>query len=210
MDGNHGTVIILVGPKGCGKTYIGSLLEEKLDFVHFVRVELIFMKLKADHESLLDMMELTELCYHETAKEVQNILSSDEEGNNEESQQTQPQKVAVLEVTGVAPQLPGLLETLKARHTVKFVKVVAPLDVCLKRTKERDKSKQIPVSEERIHEINALASTVEYPWDMIIQNDPFQTDEEIQNLLGPIVKGVVVNNKRKVSHSTPVATNRVI
>ena len=50
-DKNRNTVLILVGPKGSGKTYIGSLLSEtkiRSNFlVHFVNVEAIFLKLKA-------------------------------------------------------------------------------------------------------------------------------------------------------------------
>lgn len=188
----NGTVIILVGPKGCGKTYIGSLLERQIRKIHFVRVESIFMKLKAEKSSendeALDMKKLTEWCYEETAQEVQNALLMkegvvDEKATNNVDKEigitTDDDKVAVLEVTGVAPQLPKLLKTLQSRHTVKFVKVSASLETCLQRTKERDTSQHIPVSEDRINEINRLASAVEYPWDMMIQNDPFKTDEEI-------------------------------
>ena len=96
--------------------------------------------------------------------------------------------VAVLEVTGVAPQLPSLIERLQSHHTVKFVKVSAPADVCLQRVRERDQSTQVDVSEARVLEINRLAAAVEYPWDLIVDNGSFKADQEILGLLEDLLK----------------------
>ena len=172
------TVILLIGPKGSGKTHIGSRLERTMEYVHFVRVESIFLRLQNTHKEA-DMGTLAELCYQETAEEVQTCL-----------QPPQPQmakSIAVLELTGVAPQLPALLETLQKRHEVKFAKVVSSADICLERVRGRDAAAQIPVSEERVLEINRLAAAVEYPWDLIVDNGTFRTDAEIIDLFADLL-----------------------
>lgn len=165
----------LVGPEGTGKTHIGSLLERSNpDQVHFVRVEAIFMKLQEEQPSA-DMSLLADLCYQETAGEVQSALSS-------------KKAVAVLEVTGVAPQLPSLIERLQSRHDVKFVQVKTPLDACLKRVKERDASQQVAVSEERVSQINQLAKAVEYPWDLVVDNSSFRADSELLEIFAKVLQ----------------------
>ena len=139
------------------------------DDIHFVRVEGIFLQLQNDKKEA-DRSTLADLCYQRVAKEVQDVLSSGK-------------KAAILEVTGVAPQLSSLMDTLKSRHCLQYVKVMASPEVCLQRVQERDSSQQIPVSLERVAEINQWASTVAFPWDLEMDNNSFQSEEEIVKLL---------------------------
>lgn len=170
------TVVVLVGPKGTGKTHIGSLLERSNPHqIHFVRVEAIFMRIQKE-EPTADMSHLADLCYQETAAEVASVLSKHQKG------------VAVLEVTGVAPQLPSLTETLQSRHNVRFVQVKTPLDACLKRVQERDASQQVAVSEERVSHINQLAAAVEYPWALVVDNTSFRSDSELLELFAQVLQ----------------------
>ena len=66
------TINILIGPKGSGKTFIGQLLQTKYG-IHFLRVEDICLKIKADRE-IMNKTYISEV-FLEIEKEVRNHLS---------------------------------------------------------------------------------------------------------------------------------------
>jgi hypothetical protein len=52
------------------------------------------------------------------------------------------------------------------------VRIVAPLDVCLDRVRQRSSKNHIPVSDEMVAVYNHVASQVSLPWDLQIENEP--------------------------------------
>lgn len=71
------------------------------------------------------------------------------------------------------------LSELQEAYRVRLVRVVAKLETCSERVRERDSKDHIDVSESRVLEINARAALVDLPWDAAIVNDPPAPDEVI-------------------------------
>jgi shikimate kinase len=149
----HTQVVVLVGPKGSGKTHIGGLVSSALG-VRFLRVEPIF----------LDNMRTSRLTgtardaegYARVAAAIEAALDGD--------------RCVFVEATGASDALPAFLQDLRSRHEVLLVRIRAPLATCLERVHTRDQSAHIPVSDDRVEEINTRAAQVELDWDLEIDN----------------------------------------
>lgn len=160
------TIILLVGPKGSGKTYLASRLEEELG-IAFVRVEPIWLAL---------------------AEEIRpGSTSFDDEGQarvlNAVKAALADHSAVCLESTGTAPWLQRQLTDLMAICDLKLIKVEAPLSLCLDRVRRRDATQHIPVSDERVAEINDIAAKVDLPWSMRVWNaDVEHADKFLRSL----------------------------
>ena len=147
------TMHILIGPKGSGKTYIGSRIEQ-LTGLKFLRVEPLWLQL-AEGEDGWDRVE----------REIDALF-------------LQHDKV-IIESLGAGEGFNRMYASLKDKYRVKLVKVEADLDECLRRVRDRDNADHIPVSDDRVREYNRIAASIEHPWDAIIDNNGPATDEEI-------------------------------
>ena len=147
------TIILLVGPKGSGKTYLASRMEAELG-IGFVRVEPIWLSLSA---------EISPGTAQFDEEGQSRVISAAHEALEHHS-------TIVLESTGTAPWFPRQKSDLDAIGSLIFVKVDAPLSLCLERIQHRDASNHIPVSDDRVNEINAIASRVVLPWTIIVPN----------------------------------------
>jgi shikimate kinase len=146
-------LFILIGPKGSGKTYIGSKIEQLTD-IKFLPVEPLWLQL-AEGENGWAKVE----------HEIDRLF-------------LQHDKV-VIESLGAGDGFNGLHASLKEKYDIKLIKVETDLDECLRRVRERDSADHIPVSDEKVREYNRIAAGVEYPWDAVIDNNGPATDEEI-------------------------------
>ncbi|MBI5510409.1 MAG: shikimate kinase [Deltaproteobacteria bacterium] len=146
-------VVVLVGPKGSGKTFIGTLAGKELG-LPFLRVEPIFLENIRGSRLTGDALDAEG--YAKVGVAVDAALCT-ESG-------------LVIESTGAATAFPGFLETLRSKYEVLLVAIRAPLAVCLARVRGRDQSAHIPVSDDRVGEINDRAARVELPWDLEIDN----------------------------------------
>jgi dephospho-CoA kinase len=146
-------VIILVGPKGAGKTTIGEFLARELG-IHFLRVEPLFLeahaRLGATHP------DPDRLGFEAVLAGLAAALRESD--------------VACLESTGASPHFPWLLAEMGRLARVALVRVLADPAQCVARIRGRDASVHIPVSEEDIARINALACRKTLPWDAVIDN----------------------------------------
>ncbi len=146
-------VIILVGPKGSGKTTIGEFLAGELG-IRFLRVEPLFLetraRLGANHP------DPDRLGFEAVLAELASLLA---EGG-----------AACFESTGASPHFPWLLSEVARLARVSLVRVVAEPAQCLARIRGRDAAAHIPASGEDIERINARASRVTLPWDAVIDN----------------------------------------
>lgn len=147
------SVLVLVGPKGSGKTYVGALIDKELG-VRFLRVEPIF--LENMHCSQLTGTALDEEGYSKVLGEIDSVLSRESR--------------LVIESTGASEAFPAFLQALRSRYEVTLVSIRAPLERCLERVRSRDQTMHIPVSDDRVAEINARAAMVRLPWDLEIDN----------------------------------------
>jgi shikimate kinase len=164
------SVLVLVGPKGSGKTYVGTLINRELG-VRFLRVEPIFLEnMRSSH---LTGMRLDEEGYSKVLAEVDSVLSREPR--------------VIIESTGASEAFPAFLHALRSRYKVTLVSIRAPLERCLERVRSRDQTTHIPVSDDRVAEINARAAMVRLPWDLQIDNgEPALTEvilDQIRRLL---------------------------
>ncbi|MBE9512019.1 MAG: shikimate kinase [Bacteroidetes bacterium] len=152
-------IFILIGPKGSGKTHIGSLIKRQLG-IKFFRVEDVWLKLVKEQFSdayIQKGFSLVEQELDEKLKKTDRII---------------------IESTAAHEEFHNFLARLRKKYNIKLVKISAPLDLCLNRTISRDQTIHIPVSDNRVEEINRKAFSVDLPFDLVIENDK-RTDKEI-------------------------------
>lgn len=146
-------VIVLVGPKGAGKTSIGEFLSGELG-IRFLSVEPLFLearaRLGASHP------DPDRLGFEAVLASLAALLRECD--------------VACLESTGASPHFPWLLAEMGKLARVALVRVLADPAQCIARIRGRDALAHIPASEEDIARINALACRKTLPWDAVIDN----------------------------------------
>lgn len=153
------TLLILVGPKGSGKTHIGTVLERHLG-IRFLRVEPIF---RAHRNGPGAMAEVE--------REIDRALA--EAG------------VVAIESTGAAPDL---VEYWRGRYEhVVLARVCASDETCFRRFLERDASAHIPVSDDRFREVNERAAQASFDWDCELDNERALTDEDIVRAISAVL-----------------------
>lgn len=155
-------VFILVGPKGSGKTHIGSLLEKETG-LKFLSVEKL--GLENIPKSKLTGYELEKEGFHHEEREIDRILTLED--------------AMSFEATGSSEYFHTVLERLRAKYKVRLIKVFSPLATCYHRIKQRGPADHIPVSEEKIRTINEKAAKVDLKWALTIDNSTQPTDEQI-------------------------------
>lgn len=158
-------VFILVGPKGSGKTHIGSLLEKEIG-LKFLSVEKL--GLENIPKSKLTGYELEKEGFHHEERAIERILTEED--------------AMSFEATGSSEYFRTVLDRLRAKYEVKLVKVFSPLPTCYHRIKQRGTANHIPVSEERIKTINEKAAKVDLNWALTIDNSNQPTDKQILSI----------------------------
>jgi shikimate kinase len=144
---------ILVGPKGSGKTYIGSRIEQ-LTGVKFLRVEPLWLQLAEGEDGWGRVEREIDKLFHQHDK-------------------------VIIESLGAGDGFNRMYATLKDKYEVKLVKVETNLDECLRRVQSRDSADHIPASDDKVREYNRIAASVDHPWDGILDNNGPATDEDI-------------------------------
>lgn len=139
------TVHILIGPKGAGKTHIGTVLQREVGF-RFLRVEPIWLSLAPEE----DGWEKVEQIIDDQLKEVDDII---------------------FESLGAGDGFCGLRNNLAKKYNLRFIKVETDLNECLRRVRTRDTAEHIPVSDDQVERYNAIAVTVNHPWSTAIDNN---------------------------------------
>ena len=145
-------IYALIGPKGSGKTYIGSKIEKNTG-IKFLRVEPLWLQLVEGENG-----------WGRVERKIDKFFF-------------QHYKV-IIESLGAGDGFNRMHASLKAKYEVKLIKVETDLDKCLRRIRSRDNADHIPVSDERVREYNRIAASVDHQWDVVINNSP-ATDEEI-------------------------------
>jgi shikimate kinase len=154
------TVYLLIGPKGCGKTTLGGMLEASLG-LPFLRVEPLLMAHVAVAAATSEGLEHDGYDIEEAA--LDELLGEHDE--------------VLTDATGSSPHLARFLRRLRSRYAVKLIRVRCPLDECLRRVRARDDAEQFDVPEERVRMINAASERLELDWDLELDNaGPLSTD----------------------------------
>lgn len=154
MSHEKPTVLLLVGQKGAGKTTIGGILERRLGIAS-LRIELIYLAVLNANPGL-PQHEMEPLGFGAILDALAKLAA------------TSP--VICLETTATAGYFPEFLSRLQADYRLRLVRVIASSDDCLSRVQTRDRTNHIPVSDDRVREINRIAAQVALPWDLEIEN----------------------------------------
>lgn len=164
--------IVLVGPKGSGKSHVGRVLQARLG-VHFVDVEPIWL---AYHAECRDAG--TQPVLAEGIARVRPVLA----------RALAEHAHASVETTGASPEiLDALLGQVPRRQTI-LARLTAPLDLCLQRIATRDPTHQIPVSTDRVRQVHALSEAAAVDPDLRLDNRGL-TDDEIVDRFRPLLDG---------------------
>ena len=162
-------VLVLVGPKGAGKSTIGHILATDLG-LHFLRVEPIFLDVRARLGASHSEFE---------AAGFQAVLSALREALGQHD-------IVCFETTGASAYVSWLLEALRQEARVLLVRILAAPDQCLTRIRARDPSIHIPVSDDQVERINTIAQTVVLPWTAELDNH------------GPLDRTLIVSTVRSL------------
>jgi len=158
-------LILLIGPKGSGKSYVGRTLEARLG-VHFFHVEPLWLEYYAECKAAN-----REPVIVEGIAKVRPVL-----------ERALAEHVHVgVETTGASPEILAALMSLRPREETIVARVSAPLDVCLRRVSSRDQSHQIPMDMEAVREVHALSESLQLRSDITLLNVAL-TESEIAGL----------------------------
>lgn len=147
------TIFILVGPKGSGKSHVGSVIEKYFG-IPFLNVDKLGLE-NIPKSNLLGEDLIREGFHFEESK-IAEILQTEDS--------------VAFETTGSHSYFFVILDRLRCSYAVKLIRVSASLDECRARIANRDQTKNIPVSDELIQSINERSLRVQLPWDLELNN----------------------------------------
>jgi shikimate kinase len=151
------TLYMLIGPKGSGKTHIGTLVNAHTD-ITFLRVESIWLGVPPGEDGW---------------KQVEDAIDAE----------FQTRDQVMVESLGAGDDFKRYYASLKGKYTVRMIRVRADLDTCLARVRKRGSADHIPVPDDKVMEYNRIAAAVSYNWDLEIDNNAPAPDEEILNAI---------------------------
>lgn len=147
------TLYMLIGPKGVGKTYIGTLVNRHTD-IAFLRVEPIWLGLQPAEDGW---------------EKVEAAIDTMFQTHNK----------VMVESLGIGEGFRRFYTALAEKYPIKMIRVYAELETCLYRVKNRNNADHIAVSDDKVIEYNKVAATVAYDWDLEIDNNHPVPDSEV-------------------------------
>lgn len=165
-------LVLLVGPKGSGKSHIGRILERNFG-VLFFHVEPLWMSYYAECEAGGRQPSIPE-GIAKVHPQIREALRAH-------------QHVCV-ETTGASPEILNDLLSLEHPSNTFVVRVSAPLDVCLQRIDTREKTQQIPMDAESVRKVHALSVAATLQPGLTLDNAALSEDEIVsrfRNALTP-------------------------
>ncbi len=157
------TILVLVGPKGSGKTTLGRFLEGEPG-VHFLEVEAIAKSVLSEMGGVIDE-HYASRAFEAIAERVEQISGQ--------------YRIIVIETTGASEETPAFLGRLARAHEVSLVRVRARAETCAERIRTRDQSRQVDVTPELIAKMHERTEALSLNWDFELDNDPPMTREQV-------------------------------
>jgi shikimate kinase len=144
---------LLIGLKGAGKTYIGTLVHQQTE-IQFIRVESIWLSLQPGENGWQKVEQVIDETFKSHAK-------------------------VMIESLGAGEEFSRFRASLEKKYTLKMIRVYSDLETCLNRVKTRNSADHIPISDDKVEQYNRIAATVVYDWDLEINNNAPASDDEI-------------------------------
>jgi len=121
-------LFMLIGPKGSGKTHIGTLVNQYTD-IAFLRVEPIWLSLQPGEDGW---------------KKVEAVVDS----------LFEKQDKVMIESLGIGEEFVKFHASLAEIYSIKMIRIYADLDTCFTRVKTRNNADHIAVSDDKVAEFN--------------------------------------------------------
>ena len=162
-------ILLLIGPKGSGKSFIGSLLEKEFG-IKFVRVEDWAKNIKRER-NINDDGYLTE------------VFQVIEEGIRKA---LKDRDTICFESLALSDPFDRMVNNLVKDFKLITIKILCDLENCIERIQLRDQSQQIIISESQIREVNRMVTERDYKTNYKILNNTSDKDylvEELKKIL---------------------------
>lgn len=154
-------LIILIGPKGSGKSHIGRILESRLG-IRFFHVEPLWMDYYA-------------WCKRHGKQPL--IAEGIEKVHPHIEAALRDHEHVCVETTGASAEITDALLSLRRCTDLFIARIHAPLGLCLQRIASRDQSNQIQMDVDSIRKVYELSESALLPADVDIENDHLTEDE---------------------------------
>jgi predicted kinase len=153
-------VYILIGPKGSGKTYMGSLLESRAG-IPFLRVEDVALRVRKDR-------------HYADGSYVQEVFAAIEQ---EVRSRLETAEELIFESTGLTDAFDLMLRNLQADFSVMLIRIVTDPEKCAWRVQHRDQSLHVNVSDDHVRAINVQVVGKAFAFAGEIHNDEATPDQ---------------------------------
>ncbi|MFN7959666.1 MAG: AAA family ATPase [Thermoanaerobaculia bacterium] len=165
-------LVVLVGPKGSGKSHIGRILERRLG-VLFFHVEPLWMAYHAECAAAGRSPDVAG-----GIRRVHPGIRDALERNG----------TICVETTGASAELLDDLLSLAPPGQTLVVRLNAPLELCLERIARRDPTHQIPLSLEGIRKVYELAMAAPVSADLTLENLALGEEEIVSSLAAALAR----------------------
>lgn len=164
------TIYLLIGPKGSGKSFVGSFMEQQFN-IKFIRVEDWVKEVKKERQ-IDDETYLSDAfqCIEAGVRAVLDTYSE-----------------IVFESTGLTVYFDQMLINLRKDFKVITIKIQADSALCLERVKTRDQSIHINVSDDQVNNLNKQVQIKNINTNYILNNNSKNSKELIAEI-GNIIK----------------------
>jgi len=147
-------IFLLIGPKGSGKSFIGTLFNKYYD-IEFLRVENWLLGIKKERS--LNNPEYIRESFQIIEEGVRKSLNKSDK--------------LVFESTGLSSSFDSMLKSLRHDYKVVTIRINTDLEICLQRIKSRDQSIHINVSDDQVEEINTAITLKNLKTEFTINNN---------------------------------------
>lgn len=148
------SIYLLIGQKGSGKSFIGTLMEKELG-IKFLKVEDLAKQIKGNRE--IDDQSYIKEYFQTVEREVRTILKINDK--------------IVFESTGLTANFDQMLENLRNDFSVITMGVNASDELCLYRVRTRDQINHINISDDQVNKINHMVKKKLLITDFNLIND---------------------------------------
>jgi shikimate kinase len=156
-------LLVLLGPKGAGKSHAGTVIERELG-VDFFRVEPVFVAAAREPGG------------SGPASWAEGFRRVEEEIDRRFALGA---RAVAIESTGASDLFPPFLARQRAARDVRILRIEAPLEVCLERVRSRDARDHLPASDDLVREVHARSAALELEVHAMLDNAERASDAAI-------------------------------
>lgn len=148
-------LLVLVGPKGSGKTTIGRMLDTKLG-LYFLPVEEIALQVLAERGGRVDE-QYAKAAFDAILVALERVFAET--------------RRVVIEATGASDESAAYFAELQARYDTRFVRILAGRATCEQRLRTRDAGGHVAISPELAARMHERSERLELPWALTVDNE---------------------------------------